>query len=265
MNAKERSLVRHLQKMRERHGIVGVKAEFEAEGSTFDEVLCLKHIAVTSGLGVALKIGGAEDVWGLKQALKLDVRDVVAPMVESPYALQKYLEALKKFVQDDEREDITAAVNIETYQAYSQIDAIIAVGKAGGLECVTVGRVDFVGSMGLPRAEIDSDKVYELTAEICRKAKAAGFRSTMGGGIELGSRNFITKLVNEGILDRFETRKVIFPVTSLPQYTKAILDAHLFELGWLENRAARCNSIIEGDRGRIAMLQKRIEVLRKED
>ncbi len=264
MNAKERSLVRHLQKMRERYGILGVKAEFEAEGATFDEVLRLKLIAVASGVGLALKIGGGEDVWGIKQALKLNVSDIVAPMVETPYALQKYLEALKKFVQNDERPDIIAAVNIETYKAYEQIDAIIAVGKAGGLESVTVGRVDFVGSMGLSRGEIDSLKVFEPTADICRKARAAGLRMTMGGGIEAGSYNFIAKLVAEGILDRFETRKVIFPVESLPSFKGAILDAHLFELGWLENRRAFHNSTIQGDERRVQMLQDRIEVLRKE-
>jgi len=264
VNDKERSLIKHLQKMRERYGVVGVKAEFEAEGSTFEEVMRLKLIASAAGVGVALKIGGAEDVWGIKQAIKLDVTDIVAPMIESPYALRKFLEAIKKFVSVEERESVTLAVNIETGQACDQFDAILAVGKANGLESVTVGRVDLVESLGIGRGEIDSEKAFELTAEVCRKAKSAGFRSTMGGGIEVGSQVFISRLANFGILDRFETRKIIFETQEgLKFYKDAIKDAHSFELGWLENKLEYHDSIIKGDEGRRSMLKKRIEDLRR--
>jgi 2-keto-3-deoxy-L-rhamnonate aldolase RhmA len=266
MNDKERSLVRHLQKMHERYGALGVKAEFEAEGSTFDEVMLLKLIASAAGMRVvALKIGGPEDVWGIKQALKLDANYIVAPMVESPYALKKYLEAVKKFVSSQERKNLTVAVNIETGQAVSQIDLILAIGIAAGLQSVTVGRVDLAESVGLGRSGIDSEEIFKLTEEVCRKAKAAGLMATMGGAVELGSRDFITRLSEAGILDRFETRKIIFPAASgLKLFREAILDAHMFELGWLEAKRDFHGAIIKGEEGRIALLQSRIEALRKE-
>lgn len=260
MNSKEKELVSHLKKMREQYGVAGVKAEFEAEGTTFEELLRLQEIASQAGLRIALKIGGPEDVWGIKQARRIGVSDIVAPMVESAYGVSKFLEAFKKHVPEEERADVASAINIETKQAHEDLDNIMAVGREHGLQCVTVGRVDLVGSMGMKRDAIDSETVFDITKRICEKAKESGMRATMGGGVERGSLPFITRLAGLGVLDRFETRKIIFPVKpALASYLEAIKDAHRFELGWLENKRAHHSLISDEDAHRIPMLQKRIQ------
>src|SRR3989338_7330736 len=205
MNTKEKELVKMLENMQRQFGVLGVKAEFEAEGTRDVELLRLKDIAAKAGVILALKIGGPEDVWGIRQAKQIGVSEIVAPMVEGPYALVKFLDAFRANISADEREDTVAAVNVETEQSYDNIDKIIKTGVSGGLHGVTVGRVDLVGSMGLKRDSIDSPKVFRITKAICEKEKKAGLRTVIGGGIEKGSKDFVGKRVGAGGFDRVLT------------------------------------------------------------
>ena len=259
MNTKEKELVKMLENMQRQFGVLGVKAEFEAEGTRDVELLRLKDIAAKAGVILALKIGGPEDVWGIRQARQIGVSEIVAPMVEGPYALVKFLDAFRANISADEREDTVAAVNVETEQSYDNIDKIIKTGVSGGLHGVTVGRVDLVGSMGLKRDSIDSPKVFRITKAICEKAKKAGLRTVMGGGIEKGSKDFVGKLVDAGVLDRFETRKVIFDAKrAIGVYEEAVKTAHLFDKIWLLNKQDYYTAIAAEDAHRFPMLDKRI-------
>lgn len=259
MNMKEQAMVALLHEMREHYGVVGVKAEFEAEGARFNEIQRLKEITLRVGLEFALKIGGPEDVWGIHQALAIGVSDIVAPMVESAWALRKFLEAFAKHVPSDVRQGMTAAVNIETIQAVGNLGGMIRVGQELGLQSATIGRVDLVGSMDLSRKEIDFPKVDEVVREICLHVHGAELRVTLGGAIEQASAPLIESLVAEGILDRFETRKIIFDGRrGLVRFPEAIRDAHHFELLWLENKRDGYQRIADEDATRIPMLERRV-------
>jgi len=259
MNVRERNLADLLKAMRTKYGVLGVKAEFESEGTRLEELMRLKEVASSAGAVLALKIGGPEDVRGIHDARKVGVHEIVAPMVESAYGLKKFLEAFLKYVPKDEREEIVAAVNIETIQSYKDLDNILQVGKAQGLHGVTIGRVDLAGSMDLGRAGIDSPEIFKITKTICAKAKKTGLRTVVGGQIEAGSLEFISKLVDAGVLDRFETRKVIFDARlAIADYKNAVRDAHRFDKIWLENKRDHYANIANEDSHRFPMLEKRI-------
>lgn len=260
MNAKEKQLTKLLKEMKISLGVLGTKAEFEAEGTRFSELLRLKDLSVKADVKVSLKVGGPEDIWGILQARQIGVDEIVAPMVENAYSLSKFLDAIKKHVPEDEKEDVVIAVNVETINAFNDIDNILKIGKENGLESVTVGRVDLVGSMGLGRKDINSDRIFEITKSICQKAKAVGMRTVIGGGIEKASYFFIEKLFSHNLLDRFETRKIIFNANvAIYAFDEAVLTAHRFELLWLENKQNFYNSILAEDASRIPMLKKRVE------
>lgn len=268
MNSQELQLVSRLVMMRSQYGVVGVKMEFEAEGATFNEGVRLTQIACRAGLGgVALKIGGPEDKWGVKQALALDARDVVAPKVSDKLEISQFLAAYHEIVPGDAQGELASAINIETPTAHQNLDEILTVGSERGLRGITVGRVDMAkGIWGEEegRKWIDSQKMFIIADAICLKAKRAGFRVTIGGAIERGSRKFLEKLILAGILDRFETRKVIFEasldlVRDQERYESAIRSAHQAEIDWLESRKAFNARLSVEDDPRLEMLKKRVE------
>ena len=68
-------------------GLCAVKAEFEAEGASFRDLLRLRRFTAEQNIPLYLKIGGVEALRDLKDALDLSVDGVIAPMVESPFGV----------------------------------------------------------------------------------------------------------------------------------------------------------------------------------
>jgi hypothetical protein len=98
--------------------VVGIKAEFEAEGTRLEEALRLKEVCMKAGLGLTIKIGGCEALRDMYECKVIGVERVVAPMVESAYALHKYLAATKLAFPPDDRDQIAFFINIETIQCW---------------------------------------------------------------------------------------------------------------------------------------------------
>ena len=90
MNILEKKMVAVLQDLKENHNVVGVKAEFEAEGTRLEEAMRLKEVVSKAGIDLTIKIGGCEAIKDMYEARVIGVAKIVAPMIESAYALKKY-------------------------------------------------------------------------------------------------------------------------------------------------------------------------------
>jgi 4-hydroxy-2-oxoheptanedioate aldolase len=262
MNLLEKKMLETLKDLRENHYVTGVKAEFEAEGTRLEEALRLKEVVTKSGLDLTLKIGGCEAVRDMYEARVIGVKRIVGPMIESPYALKKFLNAVKIAFPKDEIEEVSFLVNIETIDGYKNIDRILNIEEIDSLDGVVLGRVDMVGSMGLKRDEINTSKIFEIAVDIFSKAKKKSLECVVGGGVAAEALPFFRKMP-EGLLDRYETRKVIFecPNALNKDAEKGILKAVGFELMWLKNKRDFYGLIFEEDRMRIEMLQTRYDRL----
>ncbi len=259
MNTLEHKIVDVLKVLRDEYGVFEIKAEFEAEGSRIEEIMRLKDITASVGLPVILKIGGVEAVTDVYSALSIGVKGIIAPMAETPFALSKWLGLIKSIVPPDNAKDIEFAFNAETITAHNNLDAMLALPDIGILAGMTVGRVDLTGSMGLGRDAINaSEEVYCICETVLSKAKAKGLKTGLGGGISAEAIPVIDKLVKTGILDKFETRKVVFPAASCKYGESAILKAVEFELLWLKIKREYYSRIKAEDENRIAMLEKRV-------
>ena len=122
MNTLERKMVDVLKDLRENHHVCGIKAEFEAEGTRMEEAMRLKEVITMAGLGLTMKIGGCEAIRDMYEARVLGVERVVAPMVETAFALKKYLKAVANVFPAEEREFLEVAVNIETIEGYHNFE-----------------------------------------------------------------------------------------------------------------------------------------------
>jgi 4-hydroxy-2-oxoheptanedioate aldolase len=262
MNRLEKKMVDILIDLREHHNVTGVKAEFEAEGTRLEEALRLKDVVSHAGLEMTVKVGGCEALLDMYQARTIGVSKLVGPMIETPYALKKFLGAVRMAYPAEERKEVSFLVNIETETACRNFDAMLELPDIGDLDGVVLGRVDLTGSMGLTREHVNTPRILALALDVLGKAKARGMETVVGGGVSKETVPFIRELP-PGTVDRYETRKVIFscPAALSGPYDKGILKAVGFELMWLKNKRDYYQLIFEEDKQRIVMLEQRYEKL----
>lgn len=257
MNKHEKRMLAILEEGKANYGVLAVKAEFEAEGTRVDELLRLLELARRAGVKVAIKIGGCEAVRDLLECRLYGVDYIIAPMVETPYALKKYIEAKNKVFPADEQQDISFLFNVETRQTFETLAELGAVAKSGGVGMV-FGRVDFAGSMGHSRDFVNSEEMTTYVNAVAETCRDNGLELVVGGGVSPDSVSLLSG-ARARRLDRFETRKVVFDGAVL-ENGRAAAGMELaieFELLWLKNKRDYYAGICAEDETRIAMMEAR--------
>src|SRR5574344_2598639 len=139
MNLSEKNLLKILTELKEKYFASGIKIEFETEVTTFSEASVLKNFSDKAGLNFTVKIGGAEAVTDMYEAKKIGVKTLVAPMIESSYALKKYINSAKTVFNEIPPEFF---INIETITGYKNLDEILKTSETKYLSGIVLGRFD---------------------------------------------------------------------------------------------------------------------------
>ncbi len=262
MNANERKMVALLKDLRENHGLIGVKTELEAEGARLDDLFRFKEVTMAAGVPITLKIGGCEAVSDMSIARMVGVGSIVAPMVESPFALKKFIGAAKTVFTDDELDELHLVVNIETATAAEKYDDMLASPGFDVLHGIAIGRKDFAMSMGLGLTNLDDDAIVAPVREIIAKSKAkrSDLHCVVGG---IGGAASLQTLARVEGLDGFETRKTIFSsaVLSRPSAVAGLKKGFEFEMLWYETKAAYYRTVSKVDDGYMQRVRKNFETL----
>jgi len=226
-------------------GVVGIKQSFEDEGVLFDDVVKMKRICDSVGAYVSVKIGGCEAISDINKCLLLDVNGIVAPMVESEFALQKFVEAVITNIDIDRRDNINFYINVESKTAYENLDKILSSPSSKLLTGVVVGRSDLTKSFGYGKQDVVSNEMCEVVTDILKQCKSYGFKTLMGGNIGSSSIGFIKGLYEKNLLNNIETRNVIMDLSkvNINNLDNLIKKALFFESNWLNYKASYYNHI----------------------
>ncbi len=256
MNSIEKRMLDILKELKQKHNILAVKAEFEAEGTRKDELVNLANIVSRADLDMHVKIGGCEAVRDMHECRTFGAEAIIAPMIESPFAMKKYLQAIDAVYTEEEQKNMRYVFNAETITGYNNLDDIIAVpGFKERIDSVSVGRVDFSASLGLSRDAINTDQVTPYLETMLRKCHAAGIKCGFGGGVSPETIPVFEKV--KDVLYKFETRKIVYRYSSDLQVVDALILGMEFELLYLKNKNNLYTYLQNEDVKRIAMLEKR--------
>lgn len=175
-----------------------MKVETEAEGASREEIFFYGKAATELDIPLHVKIGGVEARSDLVFLEEQGVDGVIAPMVESAFAVEKFVEATQEFSFS------WRSLTLESRTSVLNLTDILEVASESGISGITVGRGDLSASLGL-RGQEDSSYIIGVVAEMANEIKEAGFWLTIGGNMKVGS---VDGLVRSRIpFDALETRR----------------------------------------------------------
>ena len=159
-----KKIVETLQNLK-KFGITAVKQSLEDEGVSHEDLILMKKITQKAKLDLNVKIGGCEAKNDIFFCEWLNVKGIVAPMVESPYALRKFLQTISN------KNKQNLYINLESIQAFNNISKILKQTNLKRLTGVVIGRSDLAGSLNLEKKEVDSKRIFNLVHTALKKIK----------------------------------------------------------------------------------------------
>lgn len=236
---------------------VAVKQSLEDEGASYEDLIVMRKITRKAKLLLNVKIGGCEAKNDIYFCEKIGVTGMVAPMVESPYALKKFLQTIPP------KNKQSLYVNIESIQAFNNIIKLLNQKNINRLKGVVIGRSDLAGSLNLSKSEVDSKKIYQIVHSALKKIKKKKLLVKMGGSLTVRSKKFVNELFKKNLIDRVETRNIEIKLSKkvLENFEEIITSIFKFELEWLKYKQIlqkkRKFKLKNDNLERIKVLQKR--------
>ena len=252
----EQKLSDQLSLLKEEFCLYAIKAEFEAEGASFRDLIGLRRLTTKQDVSLYLKIGGVESLRDLKDALDLGVDGLIAPMVESPFGVVKFVGAVESIFG---HQKIFKSINIETREAVQNIDEILEAAR-GKIDNITIGRTDLSHSYFDSKIDPDSPFIFDLIENLSYKVRSCGLTLTVGGSITSTSINLFNRNQKrlDGRVSSMETRKVVLSVDKILGNKNALEEALRFEEYYLRFKLERETWLSRADQERLAKLKTRL-------
>ncbi len=225
-----------------------IKIETEAEGASWEQIRAIQRMAKSSELPVFLKIGGVEAKTDIRAAQDLAIEGIIAPMVESVFAVEKFHQSTVG------RGFSWRALTIESITAFRDLEAILQEAKAMGIDGATFGRGDFSASIGAKGGE-ETEQVNSYARHFVEAVTEYGLIPSIGGNIQ---SNSIKNLFASGLRPKFvETRRVVFDW--LPDSESSVAQRDFKEaITWEKEAIEQFNQLLHQE---LAVNMNRIQLL----
>ncbi len=232
-----KDLINKLTHLHNKYNIIGVKQSTEDEGARYNDILLMRRITELCGLKLSVKIGGCEAKNDIHFCDSINAEGIVAPMVESKFALQKFTESIISL------KNTKFYINIESKTAYQNLDSILNSPASKLLSGIVIGRSDLTKSYGFGKDYVDSPQMQDIVFNILKKCKEYNIITLMGGNISPKSGDFIKKLYKENLLNYIETRNIIIKLdkNNIKNISPVIKSSLIFESEWLKYKANHYN------------------------
>lgn len=252
----EADLYYQLCRLRDDFDLTGIKAEFEAEGSSFRDLIRLRRLTSKAGVKLYLKIGGVEAVKDIRDALEIDVDGLIAPMVESRFGAKKFHDSVKKVYK---QHTIHTTLNLETKNAMKELDGILEFAR-DKFNNITIGRSDLTASYFDSELTPDSDFIFSQIESLADRLQNTKLTLTVGGSVSNRTINKINEKYPhlKNIIYKLETRKVILPTSSFLEKEHAIQEALKFEELYILSKKEFSDLQISSDIARLTELKRRM-------
>ncbi len=252
----DKKIKQSITDLKKEHGAYALKASFEDEGVTDSDLNDLILLSGDTGLQVYVKIGGCEANRDIEKCLRLGISGIVAPMVESPFAVSKFISSVKSKCELLSIPEPKKFVNLETIDACSRSAEILSE-YHNELDGIVVGRSDLSKSMGLEKKNVNDKKVIDVVRSTLRNAKKYKLQTKMGGTVSSESVSVIESLFLDGLLDRFETRAVVFTISETHDILNSVKAALGYEQMLLQKRHHFHNAKADFFKKRVDSIEER--------
>ena len=152
------------KKIQSNNNLLSIKAEFEAEGNSLEELTLLSNQCNFYKIPLTLKIGGPQAKRDIFEAIQIGAEKILAPMVESKSALVEFLEIFNESYEifKDYSPPPLIAINIESSLAIKNINEIIDYISNYKFQkiSIVIGRSDLSASYN--NNDVNSHEIYEL-------------------------------------------------------------------------------------------------------
>ncbi len=259
MNENFESRLFSLRKLLQEHvlhfGFCGLKGGTETEDMDHDELKFL-HLLGKEILPVGIKIGGPEARTDIRACVEIGVEGISAPMIESKYALQNFINTLKNLLSPTAYNKIRKSINLETITGYRNLLEIADSSAFLEIQSVTAARSDLSASMDL---KPDDTEVMRVTKQIVKTCKERGKRTSVGGTIT--NKNFYI-IMEEIEPDQINSRHVAVDLKTIKEKNlndvpSAMLNFEIELYNWLAylkpQRATYYQNRIEINKERIGL------------
>lgn len=233
--------------LKENFGVIGVKTGTEVESFSFDEIRILSEI-VGGNLPFYVKIGGCEARNDMLFLAGLGVDGIIAPMIESVYALKNFISSFRYCGFSP---DVKPMINIETITAFNILDEMTGTGEFEMIKNITIGRSDFAASMN---QHVDSAKVMAKVKTIIDTLLPLDKFISIGGKVTIDNSSKLLSMNSHAV----NTRHLIISTDDKPRFTSALEKSLTWEIDLYKFLTIAFPHKVDFYDERIASIKKRL-------